>query len=117
MLVKMVYILQCSNMDMNMIGDFEYKILSGIISSGKEAYGSPIKKEIEATFNRPVSYGALYTTLARLEKKGFVTSELKEATKVRGGRAKKYFSVTGLGQSALREKQNMFAGSLALTGG
>ncbi|PHR91032.1 MAG: PadR family transcriptional regulator [Robiginitomaculum sp.] len=90
-----------------MIGDFEYQILSGIISCGKDAYGSPVKKEVENTFQRSVSYGALYTTLSRLEKKGFIKSELKEATKVRGGRAKKVYTVTGLGQSELREKQNL----------
>lgn len=88
-----------------MIGDFEYQVLSVIMGLRDDAYGTPIKAGIEKDFKRTVSYGALYTTLSRMEKKGFVTSKLGEATAVRGGRAKKLYAITGLGQSLVREKR------------
>ncbi len=95
-----------------MLGDFEYQVLSSIVSCGRDAYGSPVKAEIESSYNRSVAYGALYTTLSRLEKKGYIKSTIQAATAVRGGRRKKFFQVTGLGQTQMREKRN-FAERLA----
>jgi PadR family transcriptional regulator PadR len=40
-----------------------------------------------------------------LEGKGFVTSELGESTPERGGRAKRYFKVTGKGLKEVKETQ------------
>jgi len=92
-----------------MLGDFEYQILTSIIALRGEAYGSPVKKKIEDSFSRTVSYGALYTTLMRLEKKGLVEFEIGDSTPVRGGRAKKLFTVTGDGQKAISEKMNFLS--------
>ena len=71
----------------------------------KEAYGVAIIDEMEQRLNRKVSIGALQTVLRRLEKKGYLTSELGEATNVRGGKRKRYFSLTALGSRVLRETQ------------
>lgn len=71
----------------------------------KEAYGVAIIDEMEQRLNRRVSIGALQTVLRRLEKKGYLTSELGEATNVRGGKRKRYFSLTALGSRVLRETQ------------
>ena len=60
----------------------------------KEAYGVAIIDEIEQRTNRKVSIGALQTVLRRLESKGYLTSEFGEATNVRGGKRKRYFSLT-----------------------
>ena len=51
--------------------------------------------------SRKMTFGVLYTVLARLEQDGLLTSRDGEATPERGGRAKKYFSITGKGQQAL----------------
>jgi PadR family transcriptional regulator PadR len=56
---------------------------------------------------REVSLGSIYATLERLETKGLVSSELGEPTPERGGRAKKYFSVTAKGMRTVRETQRM----------
>lgn len=69
----------------------------------EDAYGLAIKKEIEGRLERSVSMGALHTALYRLEEKGFLTSRLGEATKVRGGKPKRYFTVTAAGQNTLKE--------------
>ncbi|GHN00546.1 hypothetical protein WSM22_20350 [Cytophagales bacterium WSM2-2] len=71
----------------------------------KEAYGVAIIDEIENRLERKVSIGALQTVLRRLEDKGYLTSEFGEATNVRGGKRKRYFSLTMLGSRVLRETQ------------
>ena len=71
----------------------------------KEAYGVAIIQEIENRLKRPASIGALQTVLRRLERKGYLTSEFGEATQVRGGKRKRYFSLTTLGSRVLRETQ------------
>ena len=71
----------------------------------KEAYGVAIIDEMEQRLNRKVSIGALQTVLRRLENKGYLKSEFGEATNVRGGKRKRYFSLTTLGSRVLKETQ------------
>jgi PadR family transcriptional regulator PadR len=71
----------------------------------KEAYGVAIMDEIESRLKRKVSIGALQTVLRRLEGKGYLTSEFGESSNVRGGKRKRYFSLTTLGSRVLRETQ------------
>jgi PadR family transcriptional regulator PadR len=54
-----------------------------------------------------VSIGAVYTTLDRLEQKGFVHSRQGDPTAARGGRAKRHFGVTPSGAAALRNSRAM----------
>jgi DNA-binding PadR family transcriptional regulator len=68
-----------------------------------EAYGVAIIDEIERRIGRKVSIGALQTVLRRLEGKGYLTSKFGEATNVRGGKRKRYFTLTTLGSRVLRE--------------
>jgi PadR family transcriptional regulator, regulatory protein PadR len=72
----------------------------------KEAYGVAIIDEIEQRLNRRVSIGALQTVLRRLEGKGYLISEFGEATNVRGGKRKRYFTLTSLGSRILHETQD-----------
>lgn len=101
------------------LGEFEQFLLLAILRLSDQAYGSTIRQLLAESINRDVTIGALYTTLERLEKKGLVESKMGESTAERGGRAKKYFTVSAQGQSALkRSKQalsNMWQG-LALKG-
>jgi len=50
-----------------------------------------------------VSRGAIYITLDRLEKKGYLTSYLANSTAERGGRAKRYYQVKPVGEAALKD--------------
>jgi PadR family transcriptional regulator PadR len=85
------------------LGEFETLVLMAILRIGPDnAYGVRVHLEIEERAKRRVALGALYTTLDRLERKGFVSSRVGEATEVRGGRAKKYFKVEAHGAAALR---------------
>lgn len=82
------------------LGDFEEVILLAISGLGENAYGVTIRARIEEA-GRKTSVGALYVTFDRLEQKGLVESWQGEATAQRGGRAKRYFRLTGVGQLAL----------------
>jgi len=79
------------------MGEFEYLIVSASVRLGESAYGAAIRREIEEAIGRQCSIGALYTTLGRLQRKGFVETWLGEATPQRGGRAKRMVRVTRKG--------------------
>jgi PadR family transcriptional regulator PadR len=91
------------------LGDLEKFILLAILKVRNNAYGTEIKNEIKEVINKDISVGALYTTLDRLENRGFVKSRMGEATEERGGRAKKYFRVTAEGQTALERSLDEIA--------
>ena len=83
------------------LGEFEHLVLLSLVRLGDKAYGVPIRQELSERTGRDVSVGAVYTTLERMEKKGFVSSRQGEPTAERGGRAKKYFRIEAAGQLAL----------------
>jgi PadR family transcriptional regulator PadR len=89
------------------LGHLELMVMLVLIRLGEKAYGIPVAHEIETKAGREVSLGSIYATLDRLETKGLVSSELGEATPERGGRAKKYFSVTAKGVREVRETQRV----------
>jgi DNA-binding PadR family transcriptional regulator len=80
-----------------MLGEFEYLLLTASAQLGEDAYGVAIRQEIEAATQRRCSIGALYTTLDRLEAKGFVTTWMGDPTPQRGGRPKRMVRVTAKG--------------------
>jgi PadR family transcriptional regulator, regulatory protein PadR len=90
-------------MTRRLLTDFEIMILLATLRIGDEAYGVPIAREIETTTGRAVQLPAIYAALDRLEGQGLVESRLGEATAQRGGRAKKYFSLTPAGIGSVRD--------------
>lgn len=83
-----------------MLGEFEYLLLTASMRLGENAYGAAIRQEIEDTTGRQCSIGALYTTLDRLEKKGFIKTQIGDPTPERGGRSKRMVRVTAKGIKA-----------------
>ena len=83
------------------LGEFEQLILFSLVSIGDNAYGVSIRKEIEDRAGRPVSVGAVYTALERLEGRGYVVSRVGKPTPQRGGRRKKYYRIEPVGARAL----------------
>ncbi|HEX4682021.1 MAG TPA: helix-turn-helix transcriptional regulator [Gemmatimonadaceae bacterium] len=88
---------------MESLGELELIVLLAVLRSGEGAYGVPVQQEIERTAQRALALATIYKTLARLETKALVTSQLGEPTAERGGRAKRYFTVTAAGRQAVRE--------------
>jgi len=87
------------------LGEFEQVVLLAILRLDDGAYGVSIRSEIAACTGRDPSPGALYTTLDRLEAKGLVTSRTGDPTPQRGGRAKRYYTVTRDGLAAVTRAQ------------
>lgn len=83
------------------LGEFEEIVLLTVGVLYGDAYGVAIKEEIEKRLHRKASVGALQSALRRMEDKGFLTSELGETTKTRGGKRKRYFKITALGKQAM----------------
>ena len=79
-------------------------MLVGIL--GEEAYAFKLSEEFESQTQRPVSIGAVHSTLNRLGEKGFLTSEMGAATAERGGRRKRIYSITASGQRVLQESRD-----------
>jgi PadR family transcriptional regulator len=79
----------------NSISNFELMVLLALIRLGDEAYGVPISREIEEHSGHDVALGSVYAALERLQNRGFASSTVGEPTPERGGRAKKYFKITG----------------------
>jgi DNA-binding PadR family transcriptional regulator len=84
------------------IGQLETLILLAVLQLGGEAYGVSVRDEIADRTGRRLTRGAIYTALRRLEDKGLLAGELGESTPERGGRAKRFLSVTDAGLAELR---------------
>lgn len=95
-------------MGRNFLGEFEQIVLLAMARTVDEAYAVSIHDEILQTTGRSVSIPAVYVTLSRLEKKGLVSSWMGEPSPTRGGRAKRYFKLTGKGRTALEESREVF---------
>ncbi len=84
------------------LGEFEEVVLLTVAVLHDGAYGVAIIDEMEKRLERKVSIGSLQTVLRRLEKKGYLSSKFGEATKVRGGKRKRYFCLTSYGRKVLQ---------------
>ena len=83
------------------LGEFEELVLLAVAILAGGAYGAAITNEIEQQMQRSVNLGAVHAALARLEEKGLLTSRLGGATAERGGRSKRFFTITMAGTKAL----------------
>lgn len=89
------------------LGEFEHKLLAAVIRLGEEAYGAAILRELERLTGRRVPSGSLYVTMDRLETKGLLESRTGEPEPGRGGRPKRFVSVTEDGLRAVREERRV----------
>ncbi|MEQ8928108.1 MAG: PadR family transcriptional regulator, partial [Fulvivirga sp.] len=78
-------------------------VLLAVGGLGEDAYAIPILKLLQEEANRNADVTAIHSVLRRLEDKGFVKSIMGGATKERGGRRKKYFTLTNTGRETLDE--------------
>jgi PadR family transcriptional regulator PadR len=85
------------------LGQFELMVLLVLMRLGDDAYGVTIAEELEEQTGREVVIASVYATLERLQDRGLVSSSLGDATPERGGRAKRYFRVTGAGVREVRD--------------
>jgi len=89
------------------LAEFEIYVMLAVMRLGDDAYGVTIRKEIEERAGRPVSIGAVYATLGRLEEKKMVAFRTSDPEPVQGGRSKKLVALTPNGTAALEHSASM----------
>ena len=83
------------------LGEFEELVLLVTAASEGEAYGVSIRENLIGKLKKNVNISAVHVSLKRLEDKGFIKSEFGGITGERGGRRKKFYTITGLGKRVL----------------
>ena len=97
------------------LGELEQAVLLGILEQGPQAFSLEVRKDIERATGKEVSRGAFYTTLERLERKGFVLWELQQPTNSGRKGTQRLFAVTPSGLEALRfTRSNLHARWMSL---
>ncbi len=88
---------------MHLLSRSEEIVLLSVWKLQGNAYGVPIRSQVNKTTGYKWSIGAVYAPLHRREKKGLVKIYKGEPVPERGGRSKIYYEVTSEGKKALRE--------------
>ena len=92
---------------MKSITRIEEMIMLSILNLREEAYLVSIQAYLSEIFKKKVSLTSVHLPLRRLEKIGYLETEMGEATAIRGGRRKKIYKVTDTGFEALEEYRNI----------
>ena len=93
----------------NSLGELELLVLLALLRLGEDAYGAAIRDEIHDRTGRRITPGAIYPTLDRLERKGFVRSYAGDPVPERGGRSKRHFVIERAGLAELRLAWGQYA--------
>lgn len=83
------------------VGEFEELVLLTIAALISDAYSVAICDELTRHTGREAKLGVVHAVLNRLEEKALVKSRLGEATSVRGGKRKRYYTLTNAGKAAI----------------
>jgi PadR family transcriptional regulator len=84
------------------LGELEHVVMATVLALGDDAYGARIMEHILDKTGRRLKSGSLYVTLDRLESKGYLESSVGDPEPGRGGRPKRFVTLTSAGMSALR---------------
>lgn len=97
-------------MGRNVLGELEHLILLAIVRLGDGAYGAAVIEEIETQTGRELSHAATYIALQRLERKDMLRGRDQQPAEGRGGRARRFFTVTDAGLEKLRDSGSALFG-------
>ena len=92
------------------LGEFEELLLLIVAVLHGEAYGVSILDKLEEKRGKKGNISAVHVGLKRLEDKGFVISRFGGITNDRGGRRKKFYTITYLGKRVLDEQYALRTG-------
>ena len=88
---------------MKLLSRTEEFILLAVIYLKENSYAVQIRKRMKEVTGKSWSYGALFTSLEQMVKKGYLDSYLTEPLPERGGRRKRIYRITERGEEALHE--------------
>lgn len=89
------------------LGEFEELVLLAVGILFDDAYGLAIVDELEKKTERSVMVSSVHKVLLRLEEKGYLQSRMGGATKIRGGRDKRLYTLTESGKSVLQYSREL----------
>ena len=89
------------------LGEFEELVLLFVAALHDEAYGVSILESLEEKLEKNFNISAVHVALKRMEDKGFVRSRFGGVTTDRGGRRKKYYTITALGKRVLDDQYSL----------
>jgi len=92
---------------MKLLSRTEEFILLAVFYLDEDAYAVRIRQHLKDITDKSWSYGALFTSLEQMVRKGYLKSYLTEPLAVRGGRRKRIYHVKKLGKDALYEIKKM----------
>ena len=88
------------------LGDLQQLTMLAVARLGDEAFGGAIQDELQKVAGRDVSVSTIYVTLVRLEDQDLVESKKTLPDPARGGKGKRFFSLTPKGWEALDASRN-----------
>ncbi len=91
------------------LGEFEELVLLTVAALHNDAYGVVILEKLEDRTKKKINVSAIHVALKRLEDKGFVKSRFGGITTDRGGRRKKFYSMTAFGKRMLDSQYELRA--------
>lgn len=83
-------------------GGLAWHVVMAVHRLRDNAYGVSIREGVAERMQRQISYGAIYTTLSRLERDGLLRSWEGDPSAERGGRAKRFYALTGRGAQIMQ---------------
>lgn len=83
------------------LGEFEELVLLTVASLREEPYAVAILNEIVRQSRRAPNISAVHAVLKRLESKGLLKSKMGGATTERGGRRKRFYTLTASGKKVV----------------
>lgn len=89
------------------LGGFEELVLLAVAGLGGDGYGVTIRDHLEDGTGNRVSVGAVYATLDRLERKGYVKSRMGDQLAERGGKRRRLYRVTARGSSVMTQARTL----------
>jgi PadR family transcriptional regulator, regulatory protein PadR len=88
------------------MGEFEQLVFLAIVRLGDKAYGMTVRREIETRTEKRTSLGAVYTTLDRLEAKGYISSfQVNSHPDERQGNPRRFVKAEAPGLAALNNSR------------
>jgi PadR family transcriptional regulator PadR len=88
---------------MKLLSRTEELLLNCILRLEENAYTFMIREKLKEITGKTWAFGAIFISLDRLERKGYVKSYLGDKTPERGGRRKRFYSVSKQGLKALAQ--------------
>ena len=88
---------------MKLLSRLDELLLNCILRLEENAYTFMIHEKLKEITGKKWAFGAIFTSIDRLEKKGYIKSYLGDETPERGGRRKRFYKLSRNGLEALAE--------------